>query len=271
MIILDKLNFDGSCYPNRGGRMGYGWIITWDDNNRKPSCGCKENEPSYSNTNVVAEYLGLLNGIKQYIKESGKGPILIMGDSRTVIDQMNDKIEIDKPHLEALYQESKEILNKHNIDYELIWIPRYDNKIADELATPNGLDVELDEDLIYIVNVNKANISKNLRKAIKKINEISNPDFKTIKNLRVGGWDCYSEKSLPDLQDEAGMTAKKLVAKEFPYNSKAQASALRWMLRGLRINTSIKKVKTDLEIYNSLNENKKNKQKTLDENDSKNH
>ena len=74
--------------------------------------------------------------------------------------------------------------------------------------------------------------------------------FKSLAQLRVGGLDSFSKKRFEELIVETGNKAVELVKKEFPGSTKDQASALRWMLRGLASDLAIQKVRVDIEIVN---------------------
>ena len=69
-------------------------------------------------------------------------------------------------------------------------------------------------------------------------------DFAKLKS----GRDSYSGMKLAQLQDAVSMLDRSSIAETFPQNESAQASCLRWMMRGLDCEKAIRKVKTDLEI-----------------------
>lgn len=69
-------------------------------------------------------------------------------------------------------------------------------------------------------------------------------DFAKLKS----GRDSFSEMKLPQLQDAVSVMDQRSIVEVFPQVESAQASCLRWMLRGLDCQRAIRKVQTDLEI-----------------------
>ncbi len=69
-------------------------------------------------------------------------------------------------------------------------------------------------------------------------------DFAKLKS----GRDSFSGMKLPQLQDAVSVMDQRSIAEVFVQNESAQASCLRWMLRGLDCQKAIRKVQTDLEI-----------------------
>jgi hypothetical protein len=69
-------------------------------------------------------------------------------------------------------------------------------------------------------------------------------DFAKLKS----GRDSYSGMKMPQLKDAVSVMDQRSIAEAFPQNDSAQASCLRWMLRGLDCQKAIRKVRTDLEI-----------------------
>ena len=81
-------------------------------------------------TNNVAEYKGLILGLKH----CSEGKYLIKGDSMLIINQMNGKYKVNSPHLLILYNEAKQIIKENKLDVTFHYIPRAENKEADQLA-----------------------------------------------------------------------------------------------------------------------------------------
>lgn len=258
---MDTLNFDGSCDPNPGGIMGFGWIINWSTG-KKPTEGSKEKKPSPSNTNNVAEYTALKEGISNYLKLGGKGPLHVRGDSKLVISQMSGKWKVNNENLAKIKEETASIIKKHNLKVKFTWVPREQNSIADRLALPKSRRNKVSktesktskessvkpENRKFVADVNSSSVSSKLRLQINELNTSPSPGFKSFAQLKVGGFDSFSRKKLETLQKEAGSKASSIAKKEIPKNSSQQASALRWMLRGLSTDLAIKKVKVDIEL-----------------------
>ena len=137
-ILLEKINnfihekehilkFDGASRGNPG-LSGCGFVI-YDNNNKSIYKGSKFLD---INTNNYAEYMGLILGLETAI-DNNIDNIIIKGDSLLVINQMNNKYNVNSSNLINLYKKSKELeVNFKKITY--VWIKRELNKDADELA-----------------------------------------------------------------------------------------------------------------------------------------
>ena len=71
--------------------------------------------------------------------------------------------------------------------------------------------------------------------------------FKDFIRLKCGR-DEFSQMKLTDLKSAVSHPDSLAVAAEFPDDSKAEASCLRWILRGLPAEKAIRKIRTDLEV-----------------------
>ena len=123
-----KLYFDGASKCNPG-HSGCGYIIKNNDD-----------EILYQGykyigiaTNNEAEYNALLLGIKNLPKTDDKD-LIVYGDSKLVIEQMNKKWKINKKELKELNNEINKLCNELNINTTFQWIKREDNYEADNLA-----------------------------------------------------------------------------------------------------------------------------------------
>ncbi|WP_340819971.1 ribonuclease HI family protein [Methanolobus sp. WCC4] len=255
---MDTLNFDGSCDPNPGGIMGFGWVINWSSG-KAPTEGSKEKKPSPPNTNNVAEYTALKEGISNYLKLGGKGPLQVRGDSKLVINQMSGQWKVKNQNLGKIKEETESVIRKHNLQVRFTWVPREQNTTADRLAmpksrlnnsskSPSKAPSVAPSERKFVADVNSASVSSNLRLKINELNTEPSPGFKSFANLKVGGFDSFSRKKLDTLKEEAGKKASTIAEKEFPGNSSQQASALRWMLRGLSTDLAVRKVRVDIEL-----------------------
>lgn len=128
---------DGACEPkNPGGNMGIGAIILDADGNTvKTLSHFVKAKPE--NSNNVAEYqaFGWLVTELNRIMPPG-ATILIQGDSKLVIEQMNGKWRIKEGHYVQFAHRAKKILNELQAKCKvtIMWIPREENNIADELS-----------------------------------------------------------------------------------------------------------------------------------------
>lgn len=130
------LNFDGACWPNPGGRAGYGALVCRDDIIIAKISG---SIPAGETSNNVAEYAALIaaltwlfdNGFDQEIIEA-------CGDSMLVIKQIwgwpaGRKWKIKRGLYFENAQRAKELVSK----FPLItgkWVPREENGEADLLS-----------------------------------------------------------------------------------------------------------------------------------------
>jgi len=121
---MATLYFDG-CSKGNPGPSGSGALIK-DEN-----IVWSNFEYVGNTTNNVAEYKGLILGLKQ-LKFLNITKVIVKGDSMLVINQMNGKYKVNAPHLIPLYNEAKDLIK--NIDVEFHYISRDQNKEADCLA-----------------------------------------------------------------------------------------------------------------------------------------
>ncbi|MBI0297783.1 bifunctional RNase H/acid phosphatase [Streptomyces sp. PRKS01-29] len=83
-------------------------------------------------TNNVAEYKGLIAGLRAAHALDPAAEVRVRMDSKLVIEQMSGRWKIKHPDMRPLAAEAKAIVPPGQVDYE--WIPREDNKHADRLA-----------------------------------------------------------------------------------------------------------------------------------------
>lgn len=83
-------------------------------------------------TNNVAEYRGLLAGLRAAHELDPDAAVLVRMDSKLVVEQMSGRWKIKHPDMRPLATEAKTVFPPEAVTYE--WIPREDNKHADRLA-----------------------------------------------------------------------------------------------------------------------------------------
>ncbi|MFI5554875.1 bifunctional RNase H/acid phosphatase [Streptomyces sp. NPDC051738] len=83
-------------------------------------------------TNNVAEYRGLLAGLRAAHELDPSARVHVRMDSKLVIEQMSGRWKIKHPDMKPLAFEAARILPPTQVTYE--WIPREQNKHADRLA-----------------------------------------------------------------------------------------------------------------------------------------
>lgn len=83
-------------------------------------------------TNNVAEYSGLLAGLRAAIKEGAQSAEARM-DSKLVVEQMSGRWQVKQPHLRPLASEAAGLARRLG-DVRYTWVPRARNAHADRLA-----------------------------------------------------------------------------------------------------------------------------------------
>ncbi|MFJ5634955.1 bifunctional RNase H/acid phosphatase [Streptomyces goshikiensis] len=83
-------------------------------------------------TNNVAEYKGLIAGLKAARELAPDAQVLVRMDSKLVVEQMSGRWKIKHPDMKPLAAEAATVLPRSQVTYQ--WIPREQNKHADRLA-----------------------------------------------------------------------------------------------------------------------------------------
>ncbi|MER7110579.1 bifunctional RNase H/acid phosphatase [Streptomyces sp. NPDC000229] len=83
-------------------------------------------------TNNVAEYKGLVAGLKAARELAPDATVRVRMDSKLVVEQMSGRWKIKHPDMKPLAAEAARIFPPSQVTYE--WIPRERNKHADRLA-----------------------------------------------------------------------------------------------------------------------------------------
>ncbi len=84
------LYFDGACEPcNPGGHATWGWVLYGPDGKERARAGGHACSGDGA-TNNVAEYAGLVAGLEFLLQlDEAPIPLVVYGDSRLVIEQVN--------------------------------------------------------------------------------------------------------------------------------------------------------------------------------------
>lgn len=83
-------------------------------------------------TNNVAEYRGLLAGLRAAYELDPQATVHVRMDSKLVVEQMTGRWKIKHPAMKPLAAEAARVFPPERVTYE--WIPRERNKHADRLA-----------------------------------------------------------------------------------------------------------------------------------------
>lgn len=83
-------------------------------------------------SNNVAEYRGMLEGVKRAGEINPAASLHIRMDSKLVVEQMSGRWKIKHPDMQLLAHEARELLAGTTVKFE--WIPREENARADAAA-----------------------------------------------------------------------------------------------------------------------------------------
>jgi ribonuclease HI len=123
--------FDGLCRPrNPGGVATYGYVIYQDT--EKVNSGYGVVGSGAGMTNNVAEYAALKHAVEWVCRNTTGDEIVIKGDSRLVIHQMNGTWQIKSETSKKFVPEILRLLEGKKTRF--IWIPRKQNAEADRLS-----------------------------------------------------------------------------------------------------------------------------------------
>ncbi|GGX52606.1 bifunctional RNase H/acid phosphatase [Streptomyces minutiscleroticus] len=119
---------DGGSRGNPG-PAGYGAVVVDAETGRTLA---ERAEYLGTATNNVAEYRGLLAGLRAAHELDPAARVHVRMDSKLVVEQMSGRWKIKHPDLRPLASEASRVLSPSRVTYE--WIPRERNKHADRLA-----------------------------------------------------------------------------------------------------------------------------------------
>lgn len=122
------MQFDGGSRGNPGPAAGAA-IVTFDDGNSEARGVYLGDDV----TNNAAEYHALIVGLR-LAQSMGVNEISITGDSKLVVNHVNGDWECKHPDLRPLMKEARGILNGFFVDWELVYVPRAQNKCADAMC-----------------------------------------------------------------------------------------------------------------------------------------
>lgn len=130
-----RLFFDGASRGNPG-LAGYGAVIFTENWKIVDECYSKM---SCISTNNQAEYAGLLNGLKMVLRNNIQN-IDVYGDSKLIIEQMNNRWKVKNEGLKLYYDVCKDICSELS-HVTFSHVKRDLNKHADMLAN-KALDLD---------------------------------------------------------------------------------------------------------------------------------
>lgn len=83
-------------------------------------------------TNNVAEYHGMIEGIRRALELEPQPQIHVRLDSKLVVEQMSGRWKIKHPDMRVLAAEARELIGSCPVTFE--WVPREQNARADAAA-----------------------------------------------------------------------------------------------------------------------------------------
>lgn len=131
------LYFDGSCTKNPGGTVGIGFVVKDAQGVvlRRHSQSFKPRQlEGHQTTSNVAEYLALARGLEYMLGKGYTKDVLVLGDSRLVINQMFGTWKLGKSAPYVPFARDARRLLAWFDDITGRWIPREQNAIADSLS-----------------------------------------------------------------------------------------------------------------------------------------
>lgn len=141
VMVEIELHFDGSCWPNPGGKAGYGCTIEYPNlKNSKDLQGIIGSGSQYSNN--YAELYAALKGLEEihkYVKEFPNNYLIkVVGDSQLALNLMSGRFKgkssmLYYPAL-LMVREEIESLKETGTSISYRWVPRELNKKADSLS-----------------------------------------------------------------------------------------------------------------------------------------
>ncbi len=128
-VDVPVVEFDGGCTRNPGGVGTYGALLKIGGRVVDAACG----RIGPGQTSNVAEYRGLIEGLKLAVKCTPSASIVVRGDSKLVIRQMSGEWRALDAKLQPLRREAQEVAGAL-ADIEYRQVPRRKNGDADYLT-----------------------------------------------------------------------------------------------------------------------------------------
>lgn len=92
-------------------------------------------------SNNVAEYTGLIEGVRRALQLDPNAELHVRMDSKLVVEQMSGRWKIKHPGMAELAAQARELLTGTPVRFE--WIPRLSNSRADAVAN-RAMDLRTD-------------------------------------------------------------------------------------------------------------------------------
>jgi ribonuclease HI len=121
-----------SAIESKGGLATYGWVVVQDHIAIGNGYGAHNN--FIGATSNAGEYFGLIHGLEALLDMGlNNHKIVIRGDSKTVIEQMQYQARVSSPALVPVFDHAQ-ILAAQFSNLRWHWVPRKYNKASDRLT-----------------------------------------------------------------------------------------------------------------------------------------
>jgi ribonuclease HI len=127
-----EVHFDGACQPPHGGIATYGFTVEGAGLAHEEG-GLAVAPGTPTATNNVAEYTAAIRGLEWLLARGYSGIVLLVGDSQLVLRQLTGEYEVRAEHLHAYRERLRQLIAAFS-DVRLVWVPREENRRADELS-----------------------------------------------------------------------------------------------------------------------------------------
>lgn len=117
---------DGGARSNPVGPAAYGAVV-YENNEVVKELGASIGVAS----NNVAEYQGLIAGLRAVNEIDPAATILVKMDSKLVVEQMSGRWKVKHPNMQKLVKEAFAAHDPKLVSYQ--WIPREENSHADSI------------------------------------------------------------------------------------------------------------------------------------------
>lgn len=128
-----KVYFDGACWPRSpGGHIGWGFFV-WERRNKQQYQDYGYGPPGRTTCNL-AEYWAAHEAVVYLLRQGlERKRIIIYGDSKLVVKQMNGKWKIHEGVYESVARTTYELVQQFE-QLKFQWVPRANNSYADYLS-----------------------------------------------------------------------------------------------------------------------------------------
>ena len=118
-LLNERVTVESGGFPN--GNDGFYWSWKATDKN-----GLIYSDESFSYdqnpTSNVAQFVPLIKALEWIVKVMPSRPVTIFSCLEFIVNAVNDKVKVSKPHLIPLYKNAKQLLAKTNAVVE--WQPK---------------------------------------------------------------------------------------------------------------------------------------------------